>query len=402
MRVHTAAAVVAALFLASCVFGNTVALRLLLLGFGMVLTSIVLTRKDHGLKPLPPIWLPFLLWAGWAALSVTWSIEPERTLKEWRNEVFYAGAALWICYVSGQVNGASRVFGPVLGTAGVLASAISLWNFSARPEHYAEGWHGGPGDHSSALLVLVPCALVSAWFLHYTRRHFAWLVLLVYVVALFVASAYATLNRTVWLGFAAQLAVIGALLLRRESIQRSARVSARVKGIAIGIMVGIFAIAGAVMAYVDAKRESAASADAVTRDSRLEIWSEIAQRILHRPAFGHGFGRGIDRDSLRRELGGGRNLWHAHNLFLDTALQTGVIGLALFLLVIGSALRAGWRQAFDARDLTAAFGIAFIGVLVGMLVRNTTDTLLVRQNALLFWGVAGFLLGAGTNSWRRT
>jgi len=399
-RTHTAAAVVAALFLASSMFGHTVALRLLLLGTGIVLAVIVASKKE--IDVLPPIWLPFLLWGAWALLSLAWSFEPERTLKEWRNEVFYTGAALWICYVSGQVKGATRIFGPVLGAAAVLASAISLWNSGQGSEKYAEGWHGGPGDHSSALLVLMPCALVGAWCFHRTRRNSAWLVLFFLVVALFLASAYATLNRTVWLGFACQVALIGALLLHRQSVKPDARLSRRVKGMAIAMMVGIFAIAVAVVAYVDAKRESTVSIDVVTRDSRLEVWSEITGRILDRPGLGHGFGRGIDRDSLRRDLGGGRNLWHAHNLFLDTALQTGVIGLTLFLVLIASAGRAGWRLVLDPRDLTAAFGIAFLGVLMGMLTRNMTDTLLVRQNALLFWGVAGLLLGAGTKSWRRT
>jgi hypothetical protein len=32
----------------------------------------------------------------------------------------------------------------------------------------------------------------------------------------------------------------------------------------------------------------------------------------------------------------------------------------------------------------------------GMFVRNATDTLLVRQNALLYWGVAALLLGLAT------
>jgi len=32
-------------------------------------------------------------------------------------------------------------------------------------------------------------------------------------------------------------------------------------------------------------------------------------------------------------------------------------------------------------------------VVAGMVMRNMTDTLFVRQNALFFWGVAGILLG---------
>ena len=44
-RTHTAAAVIAALFLASSMFGHTVALRLLLLGTGIVLATMVASKK---------------------------------------------------------------------------------------------------------------------------------------------------------------------------------------------------------------------------------------------------------------------------------------------------------------------------------------------------------------------
>jgi hypothetical protein len=37
-----------------------------------------------------------------------------------------------------------------------------------------------------------------------------------------------------------------------------------------------------------------------------------------------------------------------------------------------------------------------------MVVRNSTDTLLVRQNALLYWGVVGILLGWGGQAWKRS
>jgi hypothetical protein len=39
--------------------------------------------------------------------------------------------------------------------------------------------------------------------------------------------------------------------------------------------------------------------------------------------------------------------------------------------------------------------MALIAVVVGMVIRNSTDTLLVRQNALLYWGVVGVLLAWG-------
>ena len=152
VRAHTAAACVAALLLASCMFAHTVALRLLLLVVGIVLAAIVVSQKQA--RGLPPVWIPFLLWAAWALASLAWSIEPERTLKEWRNEVFYSGAALWICFVGAQARNAARIFLPIAGAAAAVVCAIALYEFGRGWEHYVVGWHSGPGDHSSALLVL--------------------------------------------------------------------------------------------------------------------------------------------------------------------------------------------------------------------------------------------------------
>src|SRR3990170_6634520 len=127
MRLHTAAAVVAALFLATSMFGHTVALRLLLLGTGLMLTALFAFQPRQDLRLLPPIWLPFLLWGAWALLSLTWSLEPDRTWKEWRNEVFYTGAALWICYVGAQAQHAPRVFLTIVSAAAMLVCSVALY-----------------------------------------------------------------------------------------------------------------------------------------------------------------------------------------------------------------------------------------------------------------------------------
>src|SRR6185295_6138284 len=115
-----------------------------------------------------------------------------------------------------------------------------------------------------------------------------------------------------------------------------------------------------------------------------------------RPLTGYGFGRGLMHDTLRAKFGSlDINLWHAHNLVLEAALQLGVPGVLLLLLLLGALVRQGWRYAMSDDDLSAAGGMALIGLVAGMVVRNMTDSLFGRQNSLLFWGVAGVLLAIG-------
>ena len=388
MNAPKAAAWVAALLLATCLFSHTISLRLLLLALGIVLAATVLARNRE-LRALPPIWLPFALWAGWAALSLAWSLEPERTLKEWRNEVFYAGATLWVCFVAAQARDAARIFLPVVGGAAIVACVFALDAFLRVGDRNLQGWHGGAGNHSSALLALMPCALMTAW---YARRR-GWRVVMLAaagMTALFLASAYATLNRTVWLGLAVEFALIAGLVLIR-----SARVRLRTRRIFALLAVVLTLGVGAAVHTIHADR----GGRALDQDTRLLLWPEVLKLSAERPLTGYGFGRGILREPLQQELRTvDSNLWHAHNLFLDALLQLGVPGLLLFVLLLGAIVREGWRLAQTAGDSATAAGIALIAVVAGIAARNLTDTLLVRQNSLLFWGLVGVLLASSCAS----
>lgn len=394
MNVHALAAAAAALFLGSSLFGQNVALRLLLLLLALVLAACVALRERGQLRLLPAVWLPFALWAAWAAASLAWSIEPERSLKEWRNEAFYTACALWSCFIAAQARAAPRLFITVLAAAAVAVCGVSIWEYSKGRAEYLTGWHGGPGDHSSTLLMLMPCAVMAGW---YARRlgASAWLVVATAALAaLFFVSAYATLNRTVWVGFAVQFIVLGAFLAIRG------RASLKLAAGGAVLLAAVAAMLFAAQAELQ-ETKAAHAARAPKVDTRLALWPEVAEHIGERPITGHGFGRGLLRAELQEKLRRvDRNLWHAHNIFLDTALQTGLVGLALFLALLGAILREGWRNARSTDYGAAACGAVLIAMVAGMLVRNMTDTLLARQNALLFWGLTGVLLAWGTRRWR--
>jgi O-antigen ligase len=390
MWVHGAAAVVAALFLASSMFSGTVAARLLLLGTGLALTGIVAFRPGKDVRLLPAVWLPFLLWGAWALLSLAWSFEPDRTWKEWRNEIFYTGAALWVCYVGAQAQNAPRLFLTIVSAAAMLVCGVALYEFSGSWEGYMVGWHGGPGDHSSALLTLMPCVAMAAWYFSRQGRPLWPAALLWVLVAIFFASAYTTLNRTIWGALAIEFALIGFLVL--------ARARARVAAIVVTLIVA--AGCAAMVLNIQAQRE-ALGGTSMQGDHRLELWPQILERIEERPLTGYGFGRGILREGLQKEFSTlDTHLWHAHNIFLEALIQGGAPAVLLLLFLLGALAREGWRLARDADEAVAACGIALLAVLAGMLARNMTDMLLVRQNALLFWGVSGALLAMGRRSGR--
>ncbi|HMA87245.1 MAG TPA: O-antigen ligase family protein [Burkholderiales bacterium] len=388
----------AALFLAANLFPHTVALRLTLLVLGLAFAALALARAKRPLdiRVLPPLLVPILLWAAWAAVSIKWSVEPERSMKEYKNEVAYVFLGYWLCWIAAQAPGARRAFGLALVPGATASCLIGLYVYAVpAASPWIERFANGPGDQSSALLTLMPLVLLAIWLTRKERTSRAlWALPL-----LMLAAAYATLNRTVWLGFAAEIVVLAALLLPRTEF---ARLRASHRGRAVGGIAAI-ALAGGLalaMVHVQEDRVALAPGAAVAKDPRFAIWTEALDSIRQQPVTGLGFGRGIDRRSLTEELGNPQ-YWHAHNLLLETAVETGLPGATLLLILICGLAYRGWRQARGA-DLAAAFtGAALIAVVAGMFLRNMTDTLLVRQNALLFWGVAALLLGLGAAQGRR-
>jgi len=405
MNPLSAAAWAAALFLAANLFPHSVALRLAVLALGLALVAFELARaklagRPAGVQALPPLLVPILLWAAWAALSILWSAEPDRSQKEFKNEVVYVFLGYWLCWVAAQAPGARRAFGTVLGAGAVLACALGLYGYVMPAGHPSLlRLASGPGDQSSALLTLMPCALVAIWLSREEHAPRALHRALWALPPLFLAAAYATLNRTVWLGFAVELVVMAALLLPRpefDPIRRLARTKVLTALTAVALVGGV----ALVMVQVQRDRVELSPGAAVAKDPRFEIWASAMDTIQDHPVTGLGFGRGIDRRSLTEELGNPQ-FWHAHNLILETAVEAGLPGAALLLLLICATAYRGWRLARNTDAPAAAYGTALVALVAGMFLRNMTDTLLVRQNALLFWGVAALLLGLGAAASRR-
>ena len=378
----------AAFFAGSALFGHNVALRLVLLALGLACAAVAAARHRRELQLVPSVWWPFLLWAAWTALSLTWSIEPERSDKEFRNEIVYVGLAFLVCYIGAQAPRSARAVMAILGSATALLCVVAFHSYLQGIQQYLDAWHGGPGDLSSALLVLLPCVLAAGWYVQRIGMHKA-LAPVAMLVLLILVAAYTTLNRTIWFGFVIEIALLGTLIAMRNTVSADGPVRRSTLALAIAVLVSCVGFA----ALVQLERQESNPQAVLDKDPRLSIWPDVVRRIEAAPLTGYGFGRGLLRHDLTRELGNGQ-FWHAHNLFLDIGLQTGIPGLLLFLLLIGVIVGEGWRASrHGADDRVIATGMALLGVIVGMVVRNMTDTLLVRQNSLFFWATVGFLLG---------
>lgn len=110
-------------------------------------------------------------------------------------------------------------------------------------------------------------------------------------------------------------------------------------------------------------------------EERFAVWPEYVEFFQEHPVRGVGLGVGWDTTEFSQE---------PHNIFLELAGETGVIGLAGFLLLIGTVLYYG-SGPVGAAALTIVFAAAL------------TQTVLFEA---AWWFAAGIYLGGGP-TWRR-
>jgi O-antigen ligase len=135
-------------------------------------------------------------------------------------------------------------------------------------------------------------------------------------------------------------------------------------------------------------------ASTLAADPRLALWEETLERIRARPLAGYGFGKSILAQELRADLHDS-TLSHAHNIFISQWLQTGAVGLAAFVVLLGAL---GWRYVRflrSADDTLALLGLIGIALIVGFVIKNLTDDFLFRSNGKEFWALSALVLGLG-------
>jgi O-antigen ligase len=156
-------------------------------------------------------------------------------------------------------------------------------------------------------------------------------------------------------------------------------------------------------AFADAARERALTVfppntsveTTIKADPRIRLWHQLSERIGDRVWQGYGFGRRIQAEEIASDLVD-LQLTHAHNLFVSQWLQTGAVGLGLFVAMLG-AIAATFVRYVRARDDVLAFvGVVGLCLLTGFIVKNLTDDFLFRSNAKEFWAMISILVGLGS------
>jgi O-antigen ligase len=120
----------------------------------------------------------------------------------------------------------------------------------------------------------------------------------------------------------------------------------------------------------------------MTFSNRTRIWSAVMTAIWKRPLLGYGYGgfwRGFVGESGNLMTSVGFSVPHAHSGYLNIWLQTGAVGLGLFLALLMGALRNALACLKANRPMWADW---YIGLIILVILSNLDESYIFNINEM--------------------
>ena len=367
-------------------FAHTTALR----SIALVLTvavAIYAWRKNPG--PPVPLKIPLALWVGMAFLSLAWARNLAYSLGEIRAEIGLNIVYFLAFFALTRERRHWNVFRGAL-LAGLAAIAgIAAWVYARSGDLNTDSYLGGVLSISTHLVTLFPLMLVAVFEFRGDRRSLAVAVLAATAAVL---VGYFTFNRMFIFAVAASGLTVAVTLIRRHvPSSRRLRMFALTAAIFIGAG-GVFFISVA-QHRAGTEQVGKTVQTTVEGDPRWDIWKFSLGLIRERPLTGVGFGRFAAEDLYRARFPEERLFLHAHNLFLNYAVQMGIGGVTVLLFLIFCVVREFWKLWRCDHVQVSLIGAAGLAMVAGVLVKTQTDSLWGRHDGYLFWSLSGMMLG---------
>ncbi|CAM3615031.1 O-antigen ligase family protein [Nocardioides marinus] len=235
--------------------------------------------------------------------------------------------------------------------AATAAAAVGLVAMSTAEDPRAAGPISDPNDFAFHLLPALPLAMAL-------RRPGAMPGRWDLAAAVVTVGMVATVSRGALLGLAVML-VVG--LLSRQVRLRDL--------VGLG---GVLLAAASVLAVwqrelvLDSLTQKTAIAGQNVSE-RFYLWDAAARMALDRPVLGHGPGSFATEHTWfasRLPVDARNDLDVAHNTYLEVAAEAGLLGLAVFLVLLGVGLAGAWRAWRAGSRLGAAVVAGLVGTSV--------------------------------------
>jgi len=333
-----------------------------------------------------------LLWSlvGLSLVSIVWSVAPDVTL---RRGLAFFGATLFGAYLAAAYS--PRELQKILAWALAAALVSSVLIAIAAPSYGistgtdAGAWRGIYAHKNNlGRIMALGTVLFASLALNElrTRRYTAALCVASLIVALLSRSASSLVVIAVMM--------LLSLTLRLMRLKASLGVTLFAMGLAVSILTSLWIVA-------DPGRATSLISRDTTLTGRTELWGSVVDKIMNRPLLGYGYSAfwlGPGSNSESSSLSTSWEATHAHNGFLDLALDLGILGVALFMalymLAIFRATRS-MRQPGIAHDSWPLLYLVFL------FIYNLSESSLARPNSM-FWALfASLVLSEGSDARRQ-
>lgn len=321
-----------------------------------------------------------------AVASSLWSIDPLLTL---RRSIPFALAGLFGLWFAARFSAARQMrilrlttIALALATIALVVLAPSL-ALDHTPGHTTD-WQGVFTQKNACGRIMVLATAVILFGARLTFRHNMLLGLFLFVLIM-------SGSRGAWMIEAALLLVWLTVFIARRS-------GPRIR-LLIAVVAPLLVIAAAAVAVSYSWEVMHLLDREPTLSGRTAIWAQVGHAIAQHPLLGYGydaFWRGMQGPSLQIDAAVHFMVEHAHNGFLEIALELGLVGLALFLL----SWLVAWLRLWPLWRVGDLSRIAFpLALLVLIALYDLEENTLLIYNGL-FWPLYVASLGAIELAWR--
>lgn len=219
--------------------------------------------------------------------------------------------------------------------------------------------------------------------------------------ALMVLALFFSLSRGAWIGAAAAVLVVSMLLSRRAFVGTLAAGTAGAVFLALGgwayVPLAIRERLTDFLPYVGLVdvRTIEVNDRTFAIVERLAHWYAAVGMFADFPWLGGGIGNYAARYPMYKLPPWDDPLGHAHNIYLNFAAETGLVGLTAYLLFWAAALWLAWRAVRHTSGVWRGIAIGALGAFVHLSAHNFFDNLYVHgmyvQVALLLAIVAALV-----------
>ncbi len=321
-------------------------------GLGVILFAVAAVAFEERRRRLGDVEMCALAFTAWVAVSLAWSLDPDRTVMQIVTMVQLLVLVLAVREFAGHP---ARLLAVV--RAFVLGAGITCVNLLVQYARYGDETerYTASGSHPNDVAFVLCLAIPLAWYLSYrsTRRAEVFLAR-VFLPAAAMAIVLTASRSAVLIAFVA-LAIVPVTL--KDSPPQGRAVVAL--GLAASLLFG-----PALLPKPQVERLSTISSEVSggTFNGRTGLWAATLDAFGERPltGFGAGASRAVIEERVGREAG-------AHNTFLSLLAELGIVGVTLFALVgLATGLSASRTTGLE-RKLAVVLGIT---LLVGLQPRH--------------------------------